>query len=149
MNQKNGALKQTSQADGIPKRLNLAPGQARDARNNDLKDDPTPRIWAADIRIAPNGKWLFISERTSSSVSVFKVEPTNGKVAFVENYPVQEKQPRNIAVSPNGRWLLVSGEQSDKVGSYAIGEKGALQRVGDAPSGKGALWIEMLSQPSE
>ncbi|MEX5534809.1 MULTISPECIES: lactonase family protein [Pseudomonas] len=149
INQKTGALKQTSQADGIPKRLNLATGQARDARNNDLKDDPTPRIWAADIRLAPNGKWLFISERTSSSVSVFNVDPTSGKVTFVENYPVQEKQPRNIAVSPNGRWLLVSGEKSDKVGSYAIDEKGALQRVGEAPSGKGALWIEMLSQPSE
>ncbi|WP_440831067.1 lactonase family protein [Pseudomonas fragariae (ex Marin et al. 2024)] len=149
INQKTGALKQTSQADGIPKRLNLAPGQARDARNNDLKDDPTPRIWAADIRIALNGKWLFISERTTSSVSVFKVEPANGNVTFVENYPVQEKQPRNIAVSPNGRWLLVCGEKSDKVGSYAIGEKGDLQRVSEAPSGKGALWIEMLSQPGE
>ncbi|RMR52662.1 hypothetical protein ALP83_02172 [Pseudomonas syringae pv. actinidiae] len=149
INQKTGALKQTSTADGIPKRLNLAPGQARDARNNDLKDDPTPRIWAADIRLAPNGRLLFISERTTSSVSVFKVEPASGKVTFVENYPVQEKQPRNIAVSPNGRWLLVSGEKSDKVGSYAIAANGALQRVSEAPSGKGALWIEMLSQPGQ
>ncbi|MCJ2374585.1 lactonase family protein [Pseudomonas sp. RGM 3321] len=149
INQKTGALKQTSKADGIPKRLNLEPGQARDARNNDLKDDPTPRIWAADIRLASNGKWLFISERTTSSVSVFKVEPASGKVTFVENYPVQEKQPRNIAVSPNGRWLLVSGEKSDKVGSYAIAANGALQRVSEAPSGKGALWIEMLSQPGQ
>ncbi|RMV70609.1 hypothetical protein ALP05_05603 [Pseudomonas caricapapayae] len=147
INKKTGALQQTSQADGIPKHLKLAPGQARDARNNDLKDDPTPRIWAADIRITPNGKWLFISERTTSSVSVFKVDPASGKVTFAENYPVQEKQPRNIAVSPDGRWLLVSGEKSDKVGSYAIGANGALQRVSEAPSGKGALWIEMLSQP--
>ncbi|KTB71627.1 6-phosphogluconolactonase [Pseudomonas viridiflava ICMP 13104] len=147
INDKTGALTQVSHADGIPARLKLAPGQARDARNNDLKDDPTPRIWAADIRIAPDGKWLFVSERTSSSVSVFKVQPASGKVTFVENYPVQEKQPRNIAVSPHGRWLLVSGEKSDKVGSYAIGSNGALQRVSEAPAGKGALWIEMLSQP--
>ncbi|WP_122448201.1 lactonase family protein [Pseudomonas viridiflava] len=149
INEKTGALKQVSQADGIPARLKLAPGQARDARNNDLKDDPTPRIWAADIRLAPDGKWLFISERTTSSVSVFKVDPAKGNVTFVENYPVEEKQPRNIAVSPNGRWLLVSGEKSDKVGSYAIGASGALKRVSEAPSGKGALWIEMLSQPDK
>ncbi|GBH18057.1 6-phosphogluconolactonase [Pseudomonas syringae pv. actinidiae] len=146
INEKTGALKQVSQADGIPARLKLAPGQARDARNNDLKDDPTPRIRAADIRLAPDGKWLFISERTTSSVSVFKVDPAKGSVTFVENYPVEEKQPRNIAVSPNGRWLLVSGEKSDKVGSYAIGASGALKRVSEAPSGKGALWIEMLTQ---
>ncbi|MCQ9473381.1 lactonase family protein [Pseudomonas alliivorans] len=147
INDKTGALKQVNQANGIPERLKLAQGQVRDARNNDLKDDPTPRIWAADVRVSPDGKWLFTSERTSSSVSVFKVEPASGKVAFVENYPVEEKQPRNIAVAPNGRWLLVTGEKADKVGSYGIAADGALKRVSEAPSGKGALWIEMLSQP--
>lgn len=149
INDKTGGLKQVNQANGIPERLKLAPGQARDARNNDLKDDPTPRIWAADVRISPDGKWLFTSERTSSSVSVFKVDPATGKVTFVENYPVEEKQPRNIAVAPNGRWLLVTGEKAEKVGSYSIAANGALKRVSEAPSGKGALWIEMLSQPAQ
>ncbi|MEE4677096.1 lactonase family protein [Pseudomonas alliivorans] len=149
INDRTGALKQVNQANGIPERLKLAQGQVRDARNNDLKDDPTPRIWAADVRVSPDGKWLFTSERTSSSVSVFKVEPTSGKVTFVENYPVEEKQPRNIAVAPNGRWLLVTGEKADKVGSYGIAADGALKRVSEAPSGKGALWIEMLSQPGQ
>ncbi|MEE4160179.1 lactonase family protein [Pseudomonas viridiflava] len=149
INDKTGGLKQVNQANGIPERLKLAPGQARDARNNDLKDDPTPRIWAADVRISPDGKWLFTSERTSSSVSVFKVDPATGKVTFAENYPVEEKQPRNIAVAPNGRWLLVTGEKAEKVGSYSIAADGALKRVSEAPSGKGALWIEMLSQPAQ
>ncbi|KPY32011.1 Uncharacterized protein ALO52_02056 [Pseudomonas syringae pv. primulae] len=149
INDKTGGLKQVNQANGIPERLKLAPGQARDARNNDLKDDPTPRIWAADVRISPDGKWLFTSERTSSSVSVFKVDPAAGKVTFVENYPVEEKQPRNIAVAPNGRWLLVTGEKAEKVGSYSIAADGALKRVSEAPSGKGALWIEMLGQPAQ
>ncbi|WP_122867756.1 lactonase family protein [Pseudomonas viridiflava] len=149
INDKTGGLKQVNQANGIPERLKLAPGQARDARNNDLKDDPTPRIWAADVRISPDGKWLFTSERTSSSVSVFKVDPATGKVTFVENYPVEEKQPRNIAVAPNGRWLLVTGEKAEKVGSYSIAADGALKRVSEAPSGKGALWIEMLSEPAQ
>ncbi|MEQ4222412.1 lactonase family protein [Pseudomonas syringae] len=149
INDKTGGLKQVNQANGIPERLKLALGQARDARNNDLKDDPTPRIWAADVRISPDGKWLFTSERTSSSVSVFKVDPAAGKVTFVENYPVEEKQPRNIAVAPNGRWLLVTGEKAEKVGSYSIAADGALKRVSEAPSGKGALWIEMLGQPAQ
>ncbi|WP_122864352.1 lactonase family protein [Pseudomonas viridiflava] len=149
INDKTGGLKQVNQANGIPERLKLAPGQMRDARNNDLKDDPTPRIWAADVRISPDGKWLFTSERTSSSVSVFKVDPATGKVTFVENYPVEEKQPRNIAVAQNGRWLLVTGEKAEKVGSYSIAADGALKRVSEAPSGKGALWIEMLSQPAQ
>lgn len=63
---------------------------------------------------------------------------------FLENYSVEEKQPRNIAFSPNGRWLLVTGEKSEKVGVYAVSDRGALNRVSDAASGKGALWIEVL-----
>jgi len=117
------------------------------ARNNDLKDDPTPRIWAADLRMSPDGKLLLMSERTSSSVSAFSVDPATGGLKFLESYPVHEQQPRNIAFSPDGRWLLVTGEKSAKVATYAVGNNGALKRVGEAASGKGALWIEILQTP--
>lgn len=144
-----GALTQVAVADGIPAQLKLAHGEARDASNNNLEDDPTPRIWAADLRISADGTLLYMTERTSSSVSAFQVEPASGQLTFLGNYPVEEKQPRNIAISASGRWLLVTGEKSATVGSYAIGDKGALKRVSEAPSGKGALWIEMLYMPGK
>ncbi|WPO00203.1 lactonase family protein [Pseudomonas sp. MUP55] len=144
INASTGALTQIAVANGIPERLKLAHGEVRDARNNDLKDDPTPRIWAADLRISPDGTLLLMTERTSSSVSAFAVDPSTGGLSFLANYPVQEQQPRNIAFSPNARWLLVTGEKSDKVGTYAVSHNGALKRVGEAASGKGALWIEVL-----
>ncbi|WP_262139053.1 lactonase family protein [Pseudomonas sp. Marseille-Q5117] len=142
-----GALTQIAVANGIPERLKLAQGEVRDARNNDLKDDPTPRIWAADLRMSPDGKLLLMSERTSSSVSAFTVDPATGGLKFFDNYSVQEQQPRNIAFSPDGHWLLVTGEKSAKVGTYAVSKDGALKRVGEAASGKGALWIEVLQTP--
>lgn len=142
-----GALTRIAEANGIPERLKLAHGEVRDARNNDLKDDPTPRIWAADLRMSPDGKLLLMSERTSSSVSAFTVDPATGGLKFLDNYSVQEQQPRNIAFSPDGRWLLVTGEKSTKVGTYAVSKDGALKRVGEAASGKGALWIEVLQTP--
>ncbi|WP_460116785.1 lactonase family protein [Pseudomonas sp. S2_C03] len=149
INDSTGALKEIGVANGIPERLKLAHGEVRDARNNDLKDDPTPRIWAADLRLSPDGKLLYMTERTSSSVSAFAVDTASGGLRFLDNYPVQEKQPRNIAFSPNGKWLLVTGEKSEKVGTYAVGDKGALKRVGEAASGKGALWIEVLQTSVE
>lgn len=144
-----GALTQIGVANGIPARLKLAHGEVRDARNNDLKDDPTPRIWAADLRLSPDGSLLLMSERTSSSVSAFAVDAATGALKFLDNYPVEEQQPRNIAFSPNGRWLLVTGEKSDKVGTYAVSNTGALKRVGEAASGKGALWIEVLQTAAQ
>lgn len=142
-----GALTEVSLAEGVPESLGLARGEARSAANNDLKDDPTPRIWAADIRLSPDGTLLYITERTTSSVSAFKVDPQNGGLSFIGNYPLEEKQPRNIAFFPSGKWLLVTGEKSQTVGSYAIGENGSLKRVGEAPAGDGALWIEILQRP--
>ncbi|WP_341523878.1 lactonase family protein [Pseudomonas sp. G.S.17] len=144
-----GALTQISSVNGIPPRLNLVHGEVRDASNNDLKDDPTPRIWAADLRMSPDGKLLLMTERTTSSVSAFSVDASTGALTFLDNYPVEEKQPRNIAFSPNGKWLLVTGEKSATVGAYAVGSDGALKRVSEAPSGKGALWIEVLQQSAE
>ncbi|MBC2677407.1 MULTISPECIES: lactonase family protein [Pseudomonas] len=142
-----GALTKVAHVEGVPKSLNLVHGEIRNAGNNDLKDDPTPRIWAADIRVSPDGQLIYITERTTSSVSAFKADPASGTLSFQGNYPLQEKQPRNIAFSPSGRWLLVTGEKADKVGSYAVGAAGALTRTAEAPSGKGALWIEMLNLP--
>lgn len=142
-----GALAHVAHVEGVPKSLNLVHGEIRNAGNNDLKDDPTPRIWAADIRVSPDGQLVYITERTTSSVSAFKADPATGALSFEGNYPLQEKQPRNIAFSPSGRWLLVTGEKADKVASYAVGAQGALTRTGEAPSGKGALWIEFLTLP--
>ncbi|WP_213879028.1 lactonase family protein [Pseudomonas sp. dw_358] len=140
---KSGTLSEVGSASGIPDSLGLAHGEVREASNNNLENDPTQRIWAADLRLSPNGKLLYMTERTSSTVSAFSVDHRTGKPTYLGNYPVQEQQPRNVAFSPNGRWLLVTGEKSTQVGSYGIGKRGALKRVGSAPSGKGALWIEM------
>lgn len=138
-----GALSQVDSASGIPASFDLAPGLVRDASNHNLEGDPTRRIWAADLRMSPDGKLLVMSERTSSSVSAFQVDAANGRLKFLGNHPVQEKQPRNVAFSPDGHWLLVTGEKSASVGSYAIDTDGSLRRVSEAPSGKGALWIEV------
>ncbi|WP_213881421.1 beta-propeller fold lactonase family protein [Pseudomonas sp. dw_358] len=140
-----GALAQVDHLVGVPASLDLAQGVVRDARNNDGKDDPTPRIWAADLKISPDGTLLYFSERTSSSVSALSVDPDTGALTFLGNYPVQEKQPRNIAFSANGRWLLVTGEKSAVFASYDIDpEDGSLTRTGEAPAGKNQVWIEVV-----
>ncbi|WP_271196343.1 lactonase family protein [Pseudomonas turukhanskensis] len=138
-----GALQQVTKAEGVPATLKLEQGLIRNAANNDLKDDPTPRIWAADIRLSPDGTLLYTTERTTSSVSAFKVAPDSGALTYLGNFKVAEQQPRNIAFFPSGKWLLVSGEKSKTIGSYAVNKDGSLKRVGQAPAGDGALWIEM------
>ena len=107
--------------------------------------DTTPRIWSADINLTPNGNFLYVSERTSSTVTGYRVNEQTGKLTLISSWPV-EKQPRSIAITPDGRWLIASGEKSAVTGSYEINqESGQLKRVSEAPAGRDANWVTVVS----
>lgn len=128
----------------VAEKYKLEHGKERPADYN----DPTPRIWAADISLTPDGRFLYVSERTSSTVSGYRVNKTDGNLSLIGSWPV-EKQPRGIAVSPDGRWLITSGEKSAVIGSYKINaETGALDKVSEAPVGGDANWVTMVTYPS-
>jgi 6-phosphogluconolactonase len=142
-----GVLRELFAVAGMPAGSTLVPGAPRGAvglpgapaRNTD-KD-----IWAADIQITPDGKFLYISERTSSSISAFSVDGGSGKLTFLASTPT-EKQPRGFAIDAAGRFMVVSGEKSDTVSVYAIDQaSGAPKLTGKAPVGKGANWVEIVS----
>ncbi len=107
--------------------------------------DTTPRIWSADIHLTPNGRFLYVSERTSSTLTGYRVNSADGKLTLIGSWPV-EKQPRSFAITQDGRWLVASGEKSQVTGSYAINaESGALKCVGEAPAGGDANWVTIVS----
>jgi 6-phosphogluconolactonase len=111
---------------------------------------PPPRntdndIWAADIHLRPDGKFLYISERTSSTLATFSVNGDTGKLTYLGSAPT-EKQPRGFAIEPKGRFLIASGEKSPTISVYAIDPaSGALRLLQKYPTGKGANWVEIVS----
>jgi 6-phosphogluconolactonase len=147
---KTGHLKALSEVNAIPADSGLVHGIARPMIK---PGQPTPPplaanlIWAADIKLTPDGRFLYTSERTGSTVSVFAIDRKSGQPSFVQNIKV-EQQPRGITVDPSGQWLLVTGEKSPEVGVYAIDpQHGTLTRSSSAPSGKGANWVQAVSYP--
>ena len=76
-------------------------------------------VWAADLHLTPDEKFLYISERTTSSLSAFRVDAASGKLAYAGNTPT-EKQPRGFAIDPKGKFLIASGEKSTTISVYAI-----------------------------
>lgn len=110
-------------------------------------DNGKPKIWAADIAMTPDGRYLYTTERTTSRIALFKVGAGDGKLTYVANYET-EKQPRGIRIDPAGRYLIASGEKSDKLRVYAINpDDGALNPVAEAPVDAGANWIEIVTVP--
>jgi 6-phosphogluconolactonase len=145
---KTGLLKEIDSVSVLPPDSKLQPGMPRGAVTGPVA--PPPRdtsndIWAADLHLTPDGKWLYASERTSSTLAAFRVDPASGKLAYLSSTPT-EKQPRGFAIDPKGKFLVASGEKSDTISVYAIDSaSGALKLVQQAPTGKGSNWVEIVS----
>jgi 6-phosphogluconolactonase len=107
------------------------------------KDD-RPKVWAADIQITPNGKFLYSTERTTNKIALFSVAPGTGKLAYVANFAT-EAQPRGIRIDPTGQYLIASGEKSDRLSGYKIDQgTGKLSEPNRYPAGNGANWVEIV-----
>jgi len=103
-----------------------------------------PKVWAADIQITPNGKFLYTTERTTNKIALFTVAPETGKLAYVANYTT-EAQPRGIKIDPSGRYLVASGEKSDRLSVYKTDQTtGKLGEPNRYPVGNGANWVEIV-----
>ena len=136
----NGLLKETSSASALPPESKLNAGMPRPQPGRDVSND----IWASDIHLTPNGRFLYAAERTSSSIGAFSVEPSSGKLTYLGSTPT-EKQPRGFRIDPAGRFMVVSGEKSETLSSYAIEADGRLRALGRVPTGKGSNWVEIVS----
>jgi 6-phosphogluconolactonase len=106
--------------------------------------DEKPKVWAADIGITPNGKFLYTTERTTNKIALFTVASGSGKLTYVGNFAT-EAQPRGIRIDPSGRYLVASGEKSDRLSVYKIDQDtGKLGEPGRYPAGAGANWVEIV-----
>src|SRR5688572_2467439 len=138
---KTGTLTEVSTASALAPDSKLAPGMPRPQPGRDVSND----IWASDIHITPNGRFLYAAERTSSSIGAFSVDAASGRLTFVSSTPT-EKQPRGFRIDPTGRFMVVSGEKSETLSTYAIeASSGALRPIGKVPTGKGSNWVEIVS----
>ncbi len=100
--------------------------------------------WGADLHLTPDGRFLYTSERTSSTLGVYRVNAATGKLVRVNTYAT-EKQPRGFNIAPSGRYLFAVGQLSPTLTAYRIDSKtGALTAIGKYPVGKGANWVEVV-----
>jgi 6-phosphogluconolactonase len=142
-----GQLSEVSSVSGLPANSKLVPSMARGAVGtpsaNQAPRNTDNDIWAADIHMTPDERFLYISERTTNSLATLSVDGASGKLAYLASTPT-EKQPRSFAIDPTGRFLVACGEKSETISVYSI-LSGALRLLRQYPGGKGANWIEIVS----
>ena len=146
---KTGLLSEVGSVSALPADTKLGPGMPRGAVGtpgaNQAPRNTDNDVWAADVRMTPDERFLYVSERTGNTINTLSVDKASGKLAYVGSVPT-EKQPRGFAIDPKGRFLVACGEKSETVSVYSIdAASGALKLLKQYPGGKGANWVEIVS----
>lgn len=106
--------------------------------------DGTP--WAADLHLTPDGRFLYTSERNSSTLAIWRVDARDGMLTLVD-HQATEQQPRGFQIDASGQWLLAAGQRSHSVTLYRIdGDSGRLTPAQRIAVGQGPNWIEIVDR---
>ena len=135
MNNKTGTLTEIQ-------RISVFPPPTMNTELSSDSQDTSIKI--ADIHITPDGKWLYVSERATNTITAFSVDDNTGNLAYIGSYDTEEI-PRGFNIDPNGNFVIVAGQKSDHVAVHAINpETGELKLLDRFESGNEPNWIEIV-----
>ena len=99
---------------------------------------------AADLHVTPDGRFLYGSERKTSTLAGYRIDPEKGTLSPIGHFPT-EKTPRGFNIDPRGRFLLSVGLDSNAMTVYHIDpQSGALTPFEHYPMGQMPNWIEIV-----
>jgi 6-phosphogluconolactonase len=111
-----------------------------DALPADFKEQPA----AADLHVTPDGRFLYGSERKTSTLAGYRIDAEKGTLSPIGHFPT-EKTPRGFNIDPRGRFLLSVGLDSNAMTVYRIDpQSGALSSLKQYAMGQQPNWIEIV-----
>ena len=96
-----------------------------------LPDDFKGTSYCADVKVTPDGRFLYGTNRGHDSIAAYRVGE-DGRLALIAIEPSRGKGPQNLAITADGRWLLCANMPGNNVAVFAINPKtGGLNPVGE------------------
>lgn len=85
------------------------------------------RNQSSAIRLSPDGRWLYVSNRGANTISRFRVDAN--ALVLCENTPCGNN-PRDFAISPDGKWLVLGNMDDNNMAVYSVdSDNGSLMLV--------------------
>jgi 6-phosphogluconolactonase len=88
-----------------------------------LPEDFADKNGTAEVRVHPNGKFLYGSNRGHDSIAVYSIHPNTGELTRVEIVKSGGKTPRNFALSPDGKWLVCGHQDAALITVFRVDAK--------------------------
>jgi 6-phosphogluconolactonase len=83
---------------------------------SDFKGENT----TAEIEVDAQGKFLYVSNRGDDSIASFAIDPSSGRLSFVERVPTGGKTPRHFTLDPTGKWLFAANQDSNSITIFRV-----------------------------
>jgi 6-phosphogluconolactonase len=100
---------------------------------------------AADMHLTPDGRFVYASERTTSRLVAFAVDPRSFALKQVGSFET-EPSPRGFAITPCGRFLLAAGQTSNHVAVHALDpHDGRLTVIARHAAWSNPNWVEFVT----
>lgn len=95
-----------------------------------LPDDFKGTSYCADVKITPDGQYLYGTNRGHDSIAAYKIG-SDGRLALVAIEPSLGKGPQNLAITPDGKWLLCANMPGNNLAVFRIDQAtGRLKSAG-------------------
>jgi len=95
----------------------------------------------AEIRVSPNGRFLYASNRGHDSIACYTVDRDTGAVNLTACTPAPAK-PRSFDISPDGRFLYAAGQDSGELAAFEIDQdSGRLKELSRVFIGNCPMWV--------
>lgn len=96
-----------------------------------LPKDFTGTSYCADLKITPDGQYLYGTNRGHDSIAAYRIGE-DGLLTLIEIAPSLGKGPQNLAILPGGQWLICANMPGNNVAVFQIGLKsGQLKSAGE------------------
>ncbi|MFO1006159.1 MAG: lactonase family protein [Planctomycetaceae bacterium] len=97
----------------------------------------------ADLKITPNGKFLYGTNRGHDSVACYQIAE-DGQLSLIEIVPSLGQGPQNLAITADGNLLLCANMPGNNLAIFRIGMDGKLKSVGTPTEITGPSCIRIL-----
>ena len=88
----------------------------------------------ADLKITPDGQFLYGTNRGHDSIAAYRLDDT-GRLTLLNIEPSLGKGPQNLAITPDGKFVLCANMPGNNLVVFQINpDTGALTKTGELVS---------------
>jgi len=103
---------------------------------------------AAEVIVAPSGRFLYASNRGLNTIAVFAIG-TDGRLAPVAQVPCGGRTPRGFCLDPLGHWLLTANQDTNNVAVFALDPATGIPAAnGESVEVRSAECVQFQPQPN-